>query len=435
MVDGTVMTEQPMIDVDIEALIAPPAPKDYNPRDHVVGVKLTKIGKFFPFDYSPLPDIQVGDRVIVQNNAVGLQMGEVRRFITRSEVGGRYPIPFILRRATPADLLTQQQWQERDVAALIDCREKAAQMGRYKGVKFVTAEYNFNGSLLNIFFTNEAMDRVDTSQLRNSLSRQLNVAVEFKQIGAREVAKLQGGLGACGIPRCCSTFLTDFSPVTLTMAKAQGIALTSTDLLGACGRLRCCLSYEYEQYVEARRHLPGLRKRVGTPHGEGRVVDLHPMEDEVSVQVDEAVHRVHRNDLVPLQELADLKKAAGNPCSKNETGGCDCGAKRKRGSAEELLEEMAISPSELAALDSTERTANAPQAERSQRKGRRRGGGQRQKATQTAPQAGVDSPAPTQSDSKGGDNPRKPARNQRRRRNNRNRQQNRPQGGPSDGQA
>ncbi len=101
--------------------------------------------------------------------------------------------------------------------------------------------------------------------------------IDFRRIGPRDVAKIIGGMGACGIEmRCCSTFLTEFSPISIRMAKAQGVSLDPSEITGMCGRLRCCLIYEYEQYVEARKHLPKRNKRVVTPEGEGKVIDSLP---------------------------------------------------------------------------------------------------------------------------------------------------------------
>ncbi|PJF41871.1 MAG: hypothetical protein CUN50_05955, partial [Candidatus Thermofonsia Clade 1 bacterium] len=126
----------------------------------------------------------------------------------------------------------------------------------------------------------------------------------------------------------CSTFLTEFSPISIKMAKVQGISLNPSEITGMCGRLRCCLVYEYEQYVEARQALPKRNKRVRTPHGEGKVLDVHPLQDAVTVLIGEARYIVKREDLVPLDELEALQKKAQGGCTRHESGGCTCGAKR-----------------------------------------------------------------------------------------------------------
>ena len=150
------------------------------------------------------------------------------------------------------------------------------------------------------------------------------------------MAKLLGGFGACGELRCCSTFLTDFSPVSIKMAKAQGISLSPAEITGMCGRLRCCLVYEYEQYVEARSKLPKRNKRVGTPFGEAKVLDVLPMQDAVIVlsAADNTRHTVLRADLMPLDELEALAKKAKEPCTKHGDGPCECGAKPGKQAAE-----------------------------------------------------------------------------------------------------
>jgi cell fate regulator YaaT (PSP1 superfamily) len=313
-----------------------------SPEEYVIAVSFMKVGKRYYFDYRRFPELQVGDYVIVETTTMGEQMGEIKGFTHRSAVNERVYIHEIIRPATPADLLLRQQWKEKDVPALIDCREKAAAMGGYQNVKFVSAEHNYNGKMLTYFFTADDNQRVNIQRLRTALQKAYNLRVEFRQVGPRDVAKLLGGLGACGIPRCCSTFLTEFSMVSIGMAKAQDISLNPAEITGVCGRLRCCLTYEYEQYVQARHKLPRLRKRVGTKYGEGRVIEVHPMEDAVTVQVDDKQYLIPREDLRPLDEYEALHKAAASPCSKSESGGCDCGAKRPRGSADELMDEMGI---------------------------------------------------------------------------------------------
>jgi hypothetical protein len=214
------------------------------------------------------------------------------------------------------------------------------------------------------------------------LQRSFRAKVELRQIGPRDVAKLLGGMGACGIPRCCSTFLTDFSPISIKMAKAQGISLNPTEITGMCGRLRCCLIYEYEQYVEARKQLPKRNKRVGTPHGEGKVIDVHPLRDAVTVLVNDTHYLVSREDLIPLDELQALQAKAEAGCSKAENGGCDCGARAPATAQEETTafsEELEDSADELPPAQEPDIQVEADQnslaarLERS-RRGRRRHG-------------------------------------------------------------
>ncbi len=303
-------------------------------RTNVIAVRFQKIGKTYHFDCSEFPDLQPSDNVIVETTR-GRQIGQIAGFVNPEKAVSDYKP--ILRIASPRDLLMKQFWEGKTVEALINCREKAAQIGGYDMCKFIEAQYNYDGSQLTILFSAEnAKDKVNINRLRTALSNMYPKArVELRQIGARDVAKALGGMGACGIPRCCSTFLTDFSPVSIKMAKAQGISLNPSEITGMCGRLRCCLIYEYEQYVQARKELPKRNKVVGTPHGQGKVIDVHPLQDAVTVLVEEMRYLVQREQLEPLEELDALTKKAEAGCSKHEGGGCDCGAHRTTTSADD----------------------------------------------------------------------------------------------------
>ena len=296
------------------------------PTLRIVGIRFHKIGKLYHFDGSPVPDLQPGDHVIVETTR-GRQMGQVMGF-AETEDGREYKP--ILRKATPRDFMMQKAWQEREVGALIRCRELAAEVGGYSDVKFVAAQYNYDGSMLTFLFSTEADNKTpNVNKLRSQLNRTYrNTKVDLRQIGPRDVAKLLGGYGACGQPRCCSTFLTDFSPISIKMAKAQGISLNPSEITGMCGRLRCCLIYEYEQYVEARKKLPKRNKRIGTPAGEGKVIDVLALQDAVVVLIEGEHHTFTREELIPLDEWEALQKKAEQGCSKHDGGSCDCGARR-----------------------------------------------------------------------------------------------------------
>ncbi len=286
----------------------------------VAGVRFQKIGKLYHFNYQEFPELQTGDYVIVETRR-GRQIGQIMGFTTPDE--GR-DVRTILRPATPRDLVLKQHWEARQPEALELCQEMASRYRHFDEVKFVVAEYNYDGSVVTFLFSAE--EKVDTYKLQQKLDKKLDAQVEMRQIGPRDVAKLLGGFGACGETRCCSTFLTDFSPISIKMAKAQGISLNPAEITGMCGRLRCCLVYEYEQYVEARKHLPRRNKRIGTPYGEGKVIDVYPLKDAVSVYI-EGVGRksIQREDIVPLKELKALAEKAKQPCDKHGDGECDCG--------------------------------------------------------------------------------------------------------------
>jgi cell fate regulator YaaT (PSP1 superfamily) len=153
-------------------------------------------------------------------------------------------------------------------------------------IKVVMAEYTFDGQRVTLLYLSEQKKKFNPGKFAKRLRRQFEVAVDLRRVGPRDHAKLLGGYGACGELRCCSRFLSDFCPVSIKAAKMQGISLTPSEITGMCGRLRCCLVYEYEQYREASESMPRRRKRVRTPHGEGRVVDLLPLRGMVVVQVE-----------------------------------------------------------------------------------------------------------------------------------------------------
>jgi cell fate regulator YaaT (PSP1 superfamily) len=289
----------------------------------VAAIRFQKVGKLYHFECSEFPDLAKGDQVIVETMR-GRQMGEVVEFYPPEPE--RYDYKPIIRLATPQDLMLRQQWESRQLETLIECREVAAQLGGYDDCKFLAAQYNYDGSNLTVMYSSEE-NKANINRLRASLSSRFSSKIDLRQVGPRDVAKLIGGMGACGIPRCCSTFLTEFSPVSIKMAKAQGISLNPSEITGMCGRLRCCLVYEYEQYIEARKELPKRNKRVRTPHGEGKVIDIHPLADAVTVLIEDARFMVKREELIPLDELETLEKKAKGGCMRHESGGCDCGAK------------------------------------------------------------------------------------------------------------
>jgi cell fate regulator YaaT (PSP1 superfamily) len=214
---------------------------------------------------------------------------------------------------------------------MINCRARASEL-KLEGVKIVTAEYNYDGTRLAFLFNTDSDDKVDLKSLTRDMQNIYpNTTIEMRQIGPRDVAKILGGMGACGIEtRCCSQFLTDFSPISIKMAKDQGISLTPNEITGMCGRLRCCLIYEYEQYVAARKELPKRNKKVVTPKGEGKVIDLMPMSNQVVVLIEDAEGRRSRetftkDEIEPWDELETLRRKAQAPCDRHDSGGCTCG--------------------------------------------------------------------------------------------------------------
>jgi cell fate regulator YaaT (PSP1 superfamily) len=290
-----------------------------------MGVRFQKLGKLYHFRLNGDRDsISPGDHVIVETRR-GRQLGQVIAFVEQDQVNKRRNLKAVERKATPRDLVIKQVWEQKELDALITCRHKASELG-IVDVKFVKAEYSFDGSWLTFLYAAENK-KLDLRNLRNILRKSFRARVEMMLIGPRDVAKILGGHGVCGQPRCCSTFLTEFSPISIRMAKEQGISLSPQEITGMCGRLRCCLVYEYEQYVNAKKSLPKRGKRIGTPLGEGKVIDVRVLRDSVLVDVDGERIEVFRHEFEPLEELEALEKKAAGGCSKHEGGGCDCGGR------------------------------------------------------------------------------------------------------------
>ena len=302
-------------------------------KTSIVGIRFQKLGKLYHFKITINSDIAPGDYAIVETKR-GRQLGQVIAYIDPEQVHRQKGLRTVERKANPRDLVMKQVWESKELDALISCREKAASLN-IKDAKFVKAEYSFDGSWLTMHYSTENK-KLDIRPLQNVLRRTFHTRIEMRLIGPRDIAKLMGGYGACGAPRCCSTFLTEFSPVSIRMAKAQGISLSPQEITGMCGRLRCCLVYEYEQYVEAKKNLPKVGKLVGTPHGVGRVKDVRALRDAVLVVVDDEYHEVFRHDLEPWDELEALKSKAEAGCSKHEGGGCDCGRKENSDAAAQV---------------------------------------------------------------------------------------------------
>ena len=250
----------------------------------IVGVRFHQAGKVYYFDAAGIP-LEVNNDVVVETSR-GQELGKVvisPKQVIFSEI--TEPLKPIIRKAQAEDIEKAQQQQEKATNAIAKCRELVEKFNL--PMKPISAQYNLDGSHLTIFFSAEK--RVDFRELVRELSRNLKTHVELRQVGARDEAKLIGGLGKCGFPLCCTTFLSEFEPVSIKMAKEQDIALNPMKTSGICGRLLCCLGYEYEQYRAMKEKMPPLRQEVSTPLGNAKVVSCNPLKETVTVELETGV--------------------------------------------------------------------------------------------------------------------------------------------------
>lgn len=247
----------------------------------VVGIRFKEVGKVYYFD----PDghqLKKGERVIVET-ARGVECGEVamdNRDVNDEEIVK--PLKKLLRVATEEDLKTVEENKEKEKKAFDICEKKIAKHNI--DMKLVDIEYTFDNSKILFYFT--ADGRVDFRELVKDLASVFHTRIELRQIGVRDESKMLGGIGICGRPFCCGTFLGDFHPVTVKMAKEQGLSLNPTKISGTCGRLMCCLKYEQDAYEHLLRVTPKVGAIVDTPEGRGKVVDVNLLRGNLKVQLD-----------------------------------------------------------------------------------------------------------------------------------------------------
>lgn len=277
-----------------------------------VGIRFNKAGKIYYFSTEDT-SVQVGDYVIVETNR-GKDLGKV--VIPPKQVKPENitePLKPIIRRAEENDISNCSRFQKRNEKALKKCRELVAKLNL--SMKPIGAYYNVDGSHVVIYFIAEK--RVDFRELVKELSHELKSYVELRQVGARDEAKLVGGIGKCGHPLCCLSFLTEFSPVSIKMAKEQNITLNPMKTSGLCGRLLCCLGYEFEQYKSLKNTLPTQNQNVNTPMGIAKVVTITPLKQTVWVQtesgalIEYGVNEITWQANTPPAETKGLEKEEG----------------------------------------------------------------------------------------------------------------------------
>lgn len=275
----------------------------------IVGIRFRPAGRIYYFD--PLgQEYRTGQYVIVET-VRGVEAGRVVIAPKRiAESALTDPLKPVLRLASEDELRMMLSFKSKEKDALARCHERVIQ--HKLPMKLVEAEYTFDGSRLTFYFT--ADERVDFRALVRDLAATFRTRIELRQIGARDQAKLQGGVGPCGKTLCCSSWITDFGIVSIKMAKEQGLPLNPAKISGVCGRLMCCLSYENENYIQAKQQMPQVGTFLQTPSGTGKVVAINVPRNSVEVMLESGA-----TIQVPVDTLP--KKQQDGNCGKD----CACG--------------------------------------------------------------------------------------------------------------
>ena len=248
----------------------------------VVGVAFRPVTKVYYFDPAEFNDLAPGENVVVETSR-GRTLGQVvlaPREVPQTEISGT--LKPVVRRAAAWDMVQNDQMIHREPEALQICRERAGALNL--NIKIIRAEFSFDGSSAIVYFTSE--QRVDFRNLVHDLSQALRTRVEMRQVGVRDEAKFLGGFGRCGRELCCATWLREFAPVSIKMAKTQDLPLNAPEVSGVCGRLLCCLAYENDFYTEARKQLPRVNSIVETPQGPGKIRQVHVLANSITVMVE-----------------------------------------------------------------------------------------------------------------------------------------------------
>ena len=279
----------------------------------VIGVRFRNAGKLYYFDPGPLWPT-AGDAVIVET-VRGIEYGEVVTGV--SQIADELvtpPLKNVIRIATAEDAAHEEDNRSRESSAMEICEKKIAE--HKLPMKLVKCEYTFDNSKILFYFTSDK--RVDFRSLVKDLAAIFRTRIELRQIGVRDEAKMLGGLGMCGRPLCCTTFLGDFQPVSIKMAKEQSLSLNPTKISGVCGRLMCCLKYEEDTYEAVRKKMPRLGKDVITPDGRGTVTDLNILRETVRVRIPKGDETEIRE--YPLTDVRRIGQAEGGGDGKDQRG-------------------------------------------------------------------------------------------------------------------
>lgn len=269
----------------------------------IISVKFKENGRAYSFDPAGIT-AEIGESVIVETQN-GTEMGTVSAANHEVDNGAIVkPLRKVLRKATEKDMARRDENKRKEKEAFGICEELVS--AHKLDMKLVDVEYSFDAGKIVFFFTSDG--RVDFRELVKDLASRFHTRIELRQIGVRDEAKMLGGLGICGRPYCCKQFLNDFQPVSIKMAKEQGLSLNPTKISGSCGRLMCCLKYEQDAYEYLNSLTPGVGATVKTPEGNAVVTDANLMTGYLTVRLadsDSMPFKIHRDD---VKRLSRFKK-------------------------------------------------------------------------------------------------------------------------------
>lgn len=269
----------------------------------IVGIQLRKNGKIYDFDSGHFV-LKKGDSVVVnteQGRALGVVCVEPR---PHDERHSNRPLKKVYRMAIEKDLDRLEKKRELEKHVYAFCHERIT--ARSLPMCLVAVERQFDGSKIMVYFTAEG--RVDFRELVKDLVQKFRTRIEIRQIGVRHQAKMVGGLGLCGRQLCCSSFLNNFEPVSIKMAKKQNLSLNPAKISGMCGRLMCCLTYEFEFYNKATKNIPKIGRKVNTPEGRGKVIRQNLFKESLTILLES-----NEEIEIPYQNIVKGKKREKRP--------------------------------------------------------------------------------------------------------------------------
>ena len=370
--------------------------EEQNKTVQVVDIQFRPGQKVYYFDPAGIA-CKSGSHVIIdtaRGAEFGICVSGVHTIAAKDVVA---PLRPVIRLATAQDEKVVAENQAKEKRAFELCSQKIRE--QELDMQLVSAECAFDGSKILFFFT--ADERVDFRELVKSLANAFHTRIELRQIGVRDKAKMVGGLGICGRPFCCASFLDDFQPVSIKMAKTQNLSLNPTKISGTCSRLMCCLKYEQEAYEDLLRTSPKAESFVDTPDGRGTVVEVDLLRQRVKVKMEEQpeVISVFKNEEIAVLRNGKAKK--NDPPIPADLAPISGGGRRRRFHSEEPLEEKKIALDSIRLRYSTEtlaeETEEAPaQQEKQEQRSRRRRGGRKggDKAPETPKAEATNAPKP-----------------------------------------